>query len=242
VSSEYSPALRQGSPGVTRLRGAGLTLHRQGKSSPSLHVRLRSPGPLPATIASPNWVRFLAAFTSRTRTRPHIVQTYVRSDRAASLAFTAPHSEQVLLDGNHLSTTTVRPPLHVVLYSNCRRICPNEASGDMPGKAVVSDHPRHVRLPRSSKTSRGRCRRTGSRSTRHPFKIGCCVPSAPPGHRRHHLEATFQPPASKSQHPVLWKLSRPARPAVRQASTLLGSTCVSSPYCETWYSQSYFWL
>jgi hypothetical protein len=30
---DRSPALRQGSPGVTRLRGAGLTLHRQGHLS-----------------------------------------------------------------------------------------------------------------------------------------------------------------------------------------------------------------
>src|SRR5664280_805286 len=53
-----------------------------------------------------NSARFLAAFTSRSSTRGHIMHTYVRSDRA-SLAFNAPHPEQVLLDGNHRSATTV---------------------------------------------------------------------------------------------------------------------------------------
>src|ERR1035437_3662458 len=84
-------------------------------------------GPLPATMASPSAARFFAAFRSRSRTSPHAMQTYVRTDRA-SLAFTAPHPEQVLLDGNQRSTTTTRPPFHTVLYSNWRRICPNEAS------------------------------------------------------------------------------------------------------------------
>src|SRR5664280_418353 len=84
-------------------------------------------GPLPATIASPNTARFFAAFRSRSRTFPHAMQTYERSDRA-SLAFTPPHPEQVLLEQNHRSTTTTRPPFQAVLYSNWRRIWPNEAS------------------------------------------------------------------------------------------------------------------
>src|ERR1035437_795839 len=84
-------------------------------------------GPLPATMASPRAARFFAAFRSRSRTIPHAIQTYVRADRS-SLAFTAPHPEQVLLEQNHRSTTTVRPPLQTVLYSNCLRSSPNEAS------------------------------------------------------------------------------------------------------------------
>src|SRR5664280_1012869 len=78
-------------------------------------------------MASPRAARFRAAFKSRSRTSPHSVQMYVRTDRS-SLAFTAPHPEQVLLEQNHRSTTTVRPPFQAVLYSNWRRNSPNEAS------------------------------------------------------------------------------------------------------------------
>src|SRR5450631_1665794 len=66
-------------------------------------------GPLPATMASPSLARFLEAFTSRSRTSPHCVQTYVRSDRA-SLAFTAPHSEQVSVDQDQPTDTGRRGP------------------------------------------------------------------------------------------------------------------------------------
>src|ERR1035437_2376766 len=82
---------------------------------------------LPATSPAAYAARFRAAFTSRSKTRPHFVQSYVRSDRA-SLAFTAPQPEHILLDGNHRLARTTRPPFHVVLYSSCRRISPNEAS------------------------------------------------------------------------------------------------------------------
>ena len=37
------------------------------------------------------------------------------------LSWTAPHSEQVLLDGNHRSATTTRPPRRSALYSSCLR-------------------------------------------------------------------------------------------------------------------------
>src|ERR1035437_7030016 len=123
---DSSPASRQDSPGVTRLRSPGLTLHRQGQNSHASTSIYGSSGPLPATMTSPNTARFLAAFKSRSRTSPHSAQTYVRTDRS-SLVFTAPHPEQVLLDGNHRSTTTVRPPLQTVLYSTCLRSSPNEA-------------------------------------------------------------------------------------------------------------------
>src|ERR1035437_7228700 len=78
-------------------------------------------------MASPRAARFFAAFRSRSRTSPHSVQMYVRADRS-SLVFTAPHPEQVLLEQNHRSTTTVRPPFQTVLYCNCLRSSPNEAS------------------------------------------------------------------------------------------------------------------
>src|SRR5664280_2106082 len=78
-------------------------------------------------MASPRAARFFAAFRSRSRTIPHAMQTCERSERA-SLAFTAPHPEQVLLEQNHRSTTTVRPPFQAVLYSNWRRNSPNEAA------------------------------------------------------------------------------------------------------------------
>ena len=142
--SECSPALRQDSPGVSRLRGAGLTLHRQGAKLPGLHVRLPPcpftvSGPLPATIALPSLVRFLAAFTSRSRTRPHIAVTYVRSDRA-SLAFTAPHPEQVLLDGNRRSTTTAATIARRLVLQLSADL-PKRSIRDMPGQTAVSEHP-----------------------------------------------------------------------------------------------------
>src|ERR1035437_5962283 len=114
--SDSSPALRQGSPGVTRLRGPGLTLHGQGQdshASTSIYGLRATPG----DHDLPRAARFLAAFRSRSRTSPHSVQTYVRTDRS-SLVFTPPHPEQVLLEQNHRSTTTVRPPFQAVLYSN----------------------------------------------------------------------------------------------------------------------------
>ena len=122
---DRSPALR-GSPGVTRLRGAGLMFAGRAMTPWPPRPFMVS-GPLPATVASPNSARLSAAFTSRSSTTGHIMDAYVRSGRA-SLAFAAPHPERVLLDGNHRSTTTVRPPLHPVLYPSCWRILPNEAS------------------------------------------------------------------------------------------------------------------
>ena len=57
--------------------------------------------PEPAGRVSPalaSAARFRAAFTSRSTSRPQVLQVYSRSDRG-SLAFTAPQSEHVLLDG-----------------------------------------------------------------------------------------------------------------------------------------------
>ena len=113
--AERGPALRLDGPGLTRLCGAGLTFHGQGQNSLASTSVCGSSGPLPATLASPNAARFRAALTSRSRTSAHCVQTYVPSARA-SLAFTAPHPEQVLLDENHWSTTIVRHvPRQVVI-------------------------------------------------------------------------------------------------------------------------------
>src|SRR5450631_4399464 len=96
-------------------------------------------GPLPATMASPSLARFLAAFTSRSRTRPHIAQTYLRSDRS-SLAFTAPDPEQVLLEGNHRSTTTTAhrsmPSCTPAAGGSAQTTHPRHAC-----QAVVSEHP-----------------------------------------------------------------------------------------------------
>ena len=123
--SECGLALWQDSPGVTCLRGPGLTFHRPGRNShasrsvyglratPGDHCLTRR-GEVPCGVHVP-------------ATIPHSVQTYVRSDRA-SLAFTTPQPEQVLLDGNHRSTTIVRPPVHAVLNYSRLRSSPNEAS------------------------------------------------------------------------------------------------------------------
>jgi hypothetical protein len=52
----------------------------------------------------------------------------VRSEQA-SLAFTAPHLRAGLTPGGTTASTTILwSPFHVVLHSNCRRICPNQAS------------------------------------------------------------------------------------------------------------------
>ena len=78
-------------------------------------------GALPATQI------LIAAFKSRSIARPQPSQWNTRSDRD-SLAFTAPHFEQVLLLGYQRSTTCSAAPLRVVLYSNCLRNSPNAAS------------------------------------------------------------------------------------------------------------------
>jgi len=57
--SERSPALRQGSPGVTRWRGAGLSLQRQGQNNSLPPRPFTVCASLPATIASPSWASFL---------------------------------------------------------------------------------------------------------------------------------------------------------------------------------------
>ena len=97
-------------------------------------------GPLPAIIAPPNAVRFRATFTSRSRTSPNRVETYVRSE-GASLAFTAPHPEQVLLDGNHRSTTICSTAVPRRLVLQLPANLPKRSIRDMPGQAVVTDHP-----------------------------------------------------------------------------------------------------
>src|SRR5579884_3346551 len=58
--------------------------------------------------------RFLAAFTSRSMTRPHPSQVKTRSARD-SLAFTIPQAEQVLELGKNRSATMSRPPCQLVL-------------------------------------------------------------------------------------------------------------------------------
>ena len=61
------------------------------------------PGALPAAQT------FIAAFRSRSKTRPQLSQLNTRSDRG-SLAFTVPQFEHVLLDGYQRSTTRSAAP------------------------------------------------------------------------------------------------------------------------------------
>src|SRR5579884_4248317 len=76
--------------------------------------------PLPLTASTS---RFLAAFTSRSMTRPHPSQVKTRSARD-SLAFTIPPAEQVLELGKNRSATMSRPPRQLVLPLSCRRTLP----------------------------------------------------------------------------------------------------------------------
>lgn len=81
----------------------------------------RVSGALPATMM------LIAAFRSRSMTRPQASQRYVRTERG-SLAFTAPHPEHVLLLGYQRSMTCMVMPVRTHLHSSSRRNSPNEAS------------------------------------------------------------------------------------------------------------------
>ena len=64
--------------------------------------------------------RFRAAFTSRPIRKLHASHSNSLCDRA-SVVFTAPQQEHVLLEGNHRSATTTTEPRHLALYSSRRR-------------------------------------------------------------------------------------------------------------------------
>jgi hypothetical protein len=103
-------------------RFAGLclgTMGHFGLTSPPRAFRVS--GALPATMM------LIAAFRSRSMTRPQASQRYVRTERG-SLAFTAPHPEHVLLLGYQRSMTCKVVPVRTHLYSSSRRNSPNEAS------------------------------------------------------------------------------------------------------------------
>lgn len=102
----------------------------------------------------------MAAFTSRSRTRSQMSQWLVRTQRG-SLAFTVPHLEHVLLEGQNRSAKTIWPPCRNVLYFSWRRSSPQPWSEMARGQVVVAqqvrnrevlDHDDCVRLARSSMT------------------------------------------------------------------------------------------
>jgi hypothetical protein len=121
----HSHQLPGGGPGLTRLRGAGFlpcTPRSRLRGDPCIAVCPASPpgltsAPQAFTLSVPltaSMRRFLAAFTSRSMTRPHSSQVKTRSSRD-SLAFTIPQAEQVLELGKNRSATMSWPPCQQVL-------------------------------------------------------------------------------------------------------------------------------
>src|SRR5699024_12618502 len=70
---------------------------------------------------------FFAAFTSRSCRVRQAGHVHARVFRG-SLASRCPHSEQVLLLGNHRSMTTTVRPARWALFSSCRRNSPGAVS------------------------------------------------------------------------------------------------------------------
>src|SRR5450631_3446974 len=105
------PVLGWDGPGLTGLPGAGLRLVSHLREESRLAVGSTSVA-VRAT-AGQYWLaysaRLAAAFWSRSRMRPQARHTCVGS-HSSSVAFTAPHPGQVLLEANHRSATIRVPP------------------------------------------------------------------------------------------------------------------------------------